>query len=321
MKVLITGAGGFVGGYVVRALREAGHGVRALDRSRRDHGPDVESCVADLAGDDPLEPAFADIDAVIHLAASMHGSLDEMTRNTLGGTRRLLEAMSRTATRRLIHASSFTVYRRDLGAATLNEQSPIHDESSLEAGDHYAQVKVRQEALVRELTARHGWDLTVLRPAVIWGRGQWGPWLVGPRIGPLQAVVAPRAAARLAYVEHVADAFVKSVETPHPGERIVNVVDDPHTTIWRWAGVVCRQRGGVRLPVCYGAGLLAAKLASALTGGAGKLPYFLRPARYAAMHRPMTWTNAALRERLGWSPRYTFDQAVARATGPVGSDR
>jgi len=169
-----------------------------------------------------------------------------------------------------------------------------------------------QERLTRDMARKHGWTLTVLRPAVIWGRGVWGEFIIGKRVGALQAVVAPSAPVRIVYVENAADAFVRAAQRTAGGELILNVIDDPQVTTWRYAKVVQRQLGGVRVPLPYAAGLFTAKLASLLPGGSRKLPYFLRPRLFEALHKPVTWSSRRPREVLGWTPRFTFDEALAR---------
>ena len=79
MKVLVTGANGFLGRHVVAALRAAGHQVRALvrpaaDVSKLGWGSDVEVFRADLRAARNLEQAFDGVDALMHLAAAVGGT-------------------------------------------------------------------------------------------------------------------------------------------------------------------------------------------------------------------------------------------------------
>ncbi len=314
MKALVTGGNGFVGSHVVAALREAGRAVRVLDRAPPVRAMDgVEQFTADLLTSDHLDKAFDGVDVMVHLASLMRGSFDEMMRVTVEGTRRLLDTMARTGCRRIVHTSSFSVYDWSRLGDEVSEDSPVLDESTAHRLGAYAASKTAQECLVRHMAREHGWGLTVLRPAVIWGRGVWGEFLVGKRIGPLQLVFAPSAMIRIVYVENAAQAFARAAERDGD-EVIVNVIDDPQATTWRYADVICRRRGGIRVPAPYGVGMLKARTASLLTGGSTRLPYFLQPQLFEALHKPVRWSNRRLREALQWTPRYTFDQAVARAT-------
>lgn len=313
MKVLVTGGCGFVGSYVTRAVRERGDAVRVLDRAGAAVPEGVELHTADLLTSDSLEQAFDGVEVLIHLAASMRGTPDEMVRNTVEGTRRVLDAMARTATRRLVLASSFSVYDWAKLGTHIDETSPVLDAQSAKPLGAYALAKTMQERLVRDAAAEHGWTLTVLRPAVIWGKGTWGDFLVGPRIGPLRLVFAPSAMIRLCYVENAADAFALAAHrTGEPRELVLNVIDDPQATTWQHARLVTQQLGGVRIPKPYGPVLAGAKVMAAITGGKG--PYFTRPLMFEALHKPVTWSNQRLRDTLQWTPRCSYPEAVKRAT-------
>jgi UDP-glucose 4-epimerase len=313
VKALVTGGNGFLGRHVVAALRAAGARVRVLDLVPRDGPSEVEQLTADLLVSRELESAFAGVDVLVHLAASMRGADDEVIRNTVEGSRRLFEAMTRTPTSRVVLASSLSVYDWSKVGDALDEEGETLDPATARAYDGYAQAKTLQERLAREFAGRHGWTLTVLRPAVLWGRGVWGEFLIGRRLGPVQMVVAPRAPIRLVYVENAADAFVRAAERSDGGERILNLIDPPEVTTWRHAGIVQRHRGGVRVPIPYALGLLAARLAARLLRSSTQLPYFLQPLRFEALHKPARCSSIRAREALGWHPRFTFAEAVARA--------
>ena len=73
MKVLVTGANGFLGRHVVRALLRRGHAVRALVRPASDvtslgWGAEVELCRGDLRTSANLHEAFEGVDVLVHLA-------------------------------------------------------------------------------------------------------------------------------------------------------------------------------------------------------------------------------------------------------------
>jgi UDP-glucose 4-epimerase len=313
VKALVTGGNGFLGRHVVTALRGAGFGVRVLDLAKREETAGVEQVTADLLTCETLEAAFADVDVLVHLAASLRGSDDEVLHNTVEGSRRLFEAMARMRTAHLVLASSLSVYDWSKVGDTLDESAAILDADTSNAYDGYARAKTLQEQLAREFAERRGWALTVLRPAVLWGRGAWGEFLVGARLGPLRAVVAPRAAIRLLYVENAADAFALAAGRRDGGERTFNLIDPPALSTWQYAGLVGRRLGGIRVPLPYGLGLGIARIAALLSGGRGSLPYFLQPRRFEALHKPVRCNAERAQRGLGWAPRFRFEEALARA--------
>lgn len=314
MKVLVTGGNGFLGEHVVAALRSVGAAVRVFNRHPRQDESGVEQLIGDLRTSRSLESAFDGVDVLVHLAASTQGKSDEMIHNTVEGTRQLLRAMARTSTRRIVLASSFSVYNWSSVGRSLSEEDETLDQVTMREYDPYARAKVLQEILTRDFAREHGFTLTVLRPAVIWGQSVWGEFLIGKRLGPIQTVVAPSAPIRLVYVENAADAFVLAAQRTSGGELVLNVIDDPQLTTWQYAKVVQRKIGGFRLPLPYPLGRNVAKFASLLLGRSPRLPYFLQPQLVEALHKPVTWSNRRLRENLGWTQRFTFDQALARTT-------
>lgn len=312
MKVLVTGAAGFLGRAVVAALLDRGHGVRAVLRSSTRveelvWSGRVEVFRADLRSHPDLSSAFDGIDALVHLAATMSGGETAMFNGTVAGTERLLEAMARTPTRRLVLASSFSVYDWSRIHDILDEQSPTA-EADLYSRDGYAVSKVWQERVSRRLSVLHGWDLTVLRPGYVWGRG--GEWVygIGIRAGPMLAVVAPRSQLPLTHVFNCADCFATVVDDQRSFDQTYNVVDGLGLSTWEYAGRYQRWRGGsaTRVPVPYRAGLVAAGAVSAAVGALARrptrLPSLFVPSRFEARFKPLRHDNNKLARQLGWAP-------------------
>src|SRR5687767_14569916 len=114
MRVLVTGATGYLGRRVVRAFLNEGDDVRIVARSSARLEPEwfegVDVVRADLCGP-PLEArAFEGVDAVVHLAAALTGDEVSQFHCTVVGTERLLGAMAGSGVRRLVLASSLSVY-------------------------------------------------------------------------------------------------------------------------------------------------------------------------------------------------------------------
>jgi UDP-glucose 4-epimerase len=307
MKVLVTGASGFLGRHVVAALRDAGHTVRALDRTGNGGFPsDVEIVRADLCEANHLEKAFDGVDALVHLAALMRGSIEEHLRVTVGGTQRLLDAMVKSPCRRIVLASSFSLYDVREANGTIDESTPTEDADVAQL-DAYAQAKVRQDRLVRRYAKEHNWELVVLRPGLIWGKDHLDLHKLGKRVGPVHLIVAPTSPLPLTHVENAAAAFARAVE--RHGSYTLNVVDGHDVTSWQYAKLA--RTAKLRVPVPYSVGRAVAKLAH-LFGGR-RTPGILQPRRFEAYFKPLRAGNDALRRELDWSPKYSFDEALKRS--------
>ena len=176
MKLLVTGAGGFLGRYVVAEAVRAGHEVCALlrpagevpDPSWMEH-PRLHIARADLRRRAGLRDLLADVDAVLHVAAAKTGDVYAQFAGTVVATENLLAAMYQAGAERLVAVSSLSVYDYRAGRlfSTIDESSPL--ESRPFERDGYTQAKLAQEKLTREYAEKRGWDFAILRPGAIFG--------------------------------------------------------------------------------------------------------------------------------------------------------
>lgn len=309
MRILVTGAGGFLGTQVVAELLERGHEVRALLRPAAGAAPAdwhgrADVVRADLRSIGEPMVLFAGVEVVVHLAAAMRGTAEAQFAGTVIGTERLLEAMQRASgPRRLVLASSCSVYDWSAARARLDEAGPI--EARPFERDGYAIAKIWQERVARRIAQRNGWTLTVLRPGFIHGSG--GPVVAGAglMLGRAFIVIGPFNTLALTEVRNCARAFADAAEKGVAGTY--NIVDDERISAWRYAGELL-QGGGAsfRIPVPYLGGIGLAHVAQAISrllyrAHGGKLPGVLIPRRYRARFRPLRFDNARAKAELGWS--------------------
>jgi dihydroflavonol-4-reductase len=183
MIVAVTGATGHVGGVLVRALRERGHGVRALvrDNGRALDGLDVERFRGDLGDPASLERAFTGADVVVHAAAHI-SLLRTDTRHVeavnVAGTAAVLAACRASGVHRLVHFSSIhALEQRPLDRA-VDEDRPLSDEHPVRGLPPYDRSKAAGERLVRE-ASRAGLDTVILNPTGMFGPFDFKPSLFG----------------------------------------------------------------------------------------------------------------------------------------------
>src|SRR5690606_39032470 len=110
MKVLVTGANGFVGSWLVRELNKQNHDVKILARKSSDlselNGTDYELCIGDVTDLDSFSLAVKNCDSVFHLAGVVGYSkaqLGLMQKVNVEGTRNLLKAIEHHPIQRLVH--------------------------------------------------------------------------------------------------------------------------------------------------------------------------------------------------------------------------
>lgn len=309
LTIVVTGATGFLGRRVVDAARARGHGVVAIHRRSppaawmADTG--IRPIRLDLAAEDDraLSVAVHRADAVIHVAAALTGDDAAMGRDTLDATRHLLDTMARNGVPRLVLASSLSVYAGAAPGQIMHEHSLL--ELRPDRRDAYTRAKLAQERLVRNSGLPEVW---LLRIGQLYGPGRTDGPHVALRRGPvtlrLDAGPIP-----VAYVDHAAEALVRAAETRPSEVEILNIVDSDLPDARRWLGVL-PDAPRWTLPVPFGLlDRVAGRVGPRLGGGPG----LLRPEVVRARLSPRVWPNRRARDRLGWAPRWSFDEAMARS--------
>jgi len=171
LRVLVTGATGFTGGHLARALAGRGESVRALvrdeSRARALAGSGVALVTGDLSDAASLDRATRDVDVVYNIAALYReAGLPAETYRAVnaGSVRTLIEAAARNGVRRVVHCSTVGVHG-DV------EHPPANEDAPLRPGDIYQRTKVEGEEIAREASARTGVEVVIARPTGIYGPG------------------------------------------------------------------------------------------------------------------------------------------------------
>jgi len=323
VKVLVTGANGFLGRHVVDALMKRKIDVRALVRpaARVENlawNSSVEIFRADLRTSRDLAAAFDGVDALIHLAAVVSGGDEAQFAGTVAGTERLLEAMATTSCKRVILCSSFSVYDYSSTRGTLDEQSPLHKLPDVYTRDGYTIAKWWQERVTRRFAEKYGWDLTVLRPGFIWGRDHGYLAALGQQVGRHHLVIGPMTRIPMTHVENCADVFALAAVNPSAAGQTLNIVDGPGERIWSYLSDYMRGTGerGWRLPLPYGLSISTVRLAFATVfRSATKVPSILIPRRLESRLKPLKFDNSKLRQTLSWTPPLDYQECLARTYG------
>ena len=227
MKAFITGATGFVGSHVARALAAAGADLRLLVRasSRTDNIDALsgERAVGDLLRPETLAPALRGCDALFHVAADYRLWMrhpEQMYRANVAGTEALLAAARQAGVRRAVVTSSVATIGFTRDGAPADEGSPV---SLADMVGHYKRSKFMAEQAA--LTAgRAGAPVVVVNPTTPIGERDIKPTPTGSIILDFLNRKFPAyvdTGLNLADVKEVARGHLLAMEKAKPGERYI----------------------------------------------------------------------------------------------------
>jgi nucleoside-diphosphate-sugar epimerase len=313
---LITGASGFIGGHLAQRLVAEGRRVRCLVRASSDLSLlaqlDVEVAVGDLTQPESLALAASGCRYVFHCGARVSdwGTVEEIARVNVQGTRNVLDACLGASVQRVIHFSTTDVYGYPGGAAI--------DETHAAAGfrNWYGQTKLAAEGEVRRVAEAHGLEAVILRPATVYGPrstdvvGEIARALLG---GHMLLVGGGRAIAGLCYVDNLIDAAVLATRLEAAPAEAFNVCDGLELT-WKQftsdlaAGLGCAPaRWSVPYWLANGLGF-SLEHAYRLLRRATRLTIAPLLSRQAVqvLGIDQDFSNRKARETLGWEPRVDY---------------
>ena len=325
MRALVTGATGFVGAAVARALLADGWQVRVLARAGSDRsnlaGLPVEVSEGNLTDAATLAPAVAQCTGLFHVAADYRlGARDpeQLYRSNVDGTRNILNAARRAGVARVVYTSSVATIGIPPGGVPGNEESPSGLSDMI---GHYKRSKYLAEEVARE-AAGYAMAVVIVNPSTPVGPGDVKPTPTGRIVLDAAAGRMPAyvdTGLNIVHVDDVAAGHLLAYRLGRSGERYILGGEDMslQQILAQISALVGRRPPSIRLP--YGVILPIAYVAEAVAAVTG------RPGRVTLegvrMSRKLMFFSSAKAEReLGYRARppiEAFADAIAwfRARG------
>ncbi len=315
MKVLVTGATGFIGSKLVPRLVAAGNEVRTLGRgaalTEELASLPVEHVRGDITDPQAVATAVAGCDVVFHLAGLVSyrkSAREYQYQVNVAGTRNVMEAALAAGVGRVIHTSSIAGMGIPAPGTTGTEEMPYNLEG---LGLNYCDSKHEGELEVLKCVER-GLPALILSPGIILGEGDTHPhhrtiflaisrgWLVG----------CPAGGVTFCDIEDVVGAHVNALTMGRPGERYV--LGSANLT-YREAGAIASSVLGCRVPTFTLPGWLIEPLGSACEAIFplfGRKPSLTRQIAWLSQHCIFFSNEKAIRElQMQVTP---FEQTVRR---------
>lgn len=310
MRVAVTGAGGFIGRYVVEHIAASGHEVIAILRSPPAAAWVENNAVtvvqADLSDQVRVREALNGCDCVIHLAADMAASTSGREK-TLTATRNLLQAMSGSEPQYLLLVSSIAVlnYSNLLPNSQITEHTDVASEG--DALGQYAEMKLAQERICYAWAENELNHLAIVRPGIVYDDYILSTAHAGLTFKGLAFVPMHDGEVPVVHAEDLASALLLAATQP-VSDEVFHIVGDALPKQNEYVEEL-KRRNILRfvLPLNWQLFALLAGIARTMTGGerSRMLPDTLRRSSFEARMTPYDFSSEKARKRLAWQPRYT----------------
>lgn len=303
MKILVTGANGFVGQATCAALRQAGHSV--LPAVRVPYGLADEVVVGNIHAQTDWRAALAGVDAVVHLAARVH-LMDDKAADPLAqyravnvaGTLQLAQQAHTAGVKRFVYISSIKVNGEERACAYTETDAPAPE-------DHYARSKWEAEQGLHQLAAATGLEVVILRPPLVYGPGVGANFLALMRAIarglplPLGAIDEQHSRRSLIFVGNLADAIACCLVHPAAAGETFLVSDDDD---------VATSELARRIGAALGRQARLISVPYRLLNMLGRITK--KSALVRRLTEPLTSDSQAIRRTLGWTPPFTLDKGL-----------
>lgn len=303
-RVLITGAGGFIGSHLVEALIERGALVTTIVRynSRNDWGmlEHVPSCVkkglnvisGDITDSGIVKKAVKNCDIIFHLAALIgipysYIAPESYVNTNIKGTLNIMQASREEGVEKIIHTSTSEVY----GTA---KYVPIDENHPLQGQSPYSATKIGADMLAHSYFLSFNTPVAIIRPFNTFGPRQSAraviPTIISQALSGEKIQLGSLKPVRdLTYVKDTVNGFVKVAESDNSTGQIINIGNGKGITIGELAKKILDLMDCSRSVICADEGRI-------------------RPEKSEVMQ--LICDNSKAKKLLAWSPHYSLDEGL-----------
>jgi UDP-glucose 4-epimerase len=307
MKILVTGANGFVGSQLSEALAKSGHEVRNTARSLAPNiSPTGALITCDLESTDNLDHLTTGCDAIVHLAGRAHVMSDNPATSeslyvsaNVDVTRKLAQSAARTGVKRMILMSSVKVNGE---STTIN--TPFTAQDIPNPQDPYGRSKTQAEQALWEITSTSDLEGVVIRPPLVYGPGVRANFasligIVGRGLPlPLGSIQNKRSFVSL---DNLVDLISTTVQSPNAAGNTFLVSDGHDLSTPELVRSIASALDQSPKLFPFPSALL--KLAATASGKRGA---------YDRLCGSLTVDIALTKQKLSWTPPFTVQDSMQR---------
>jgi nucleoside-diphosphate-sugar epimerase len=306
MRILVTGANGYIGKALCATLLENGYVVRGAFRSpdRFSAHRDRMECVSvgEIGPSTDWGEALSGVDKIVHLAARVHimhdralSPLEEYRKVNRDGTLRLAEAAIRAGVSRLVYLSTVKVH----GEKT--DRRPFIESQSPDPQDPYALSKWESEKVLKEIAGNTGFEV-ILRPPLVYGPGVGANFLRLLRFVdrglpiPLGRVKNQRS---MVYLGNVIDAIGTCLNHPKAGGETFLVSDGQDRSTPDIIRIIASSLA--KRPKLWSWPPICLRTIGAISGRKDEIDRLMDS---------LMVDSGKIRKTLGWKPPFTAEEGV-----------
>ncbi|MFW9830867.1 MAG: NAD-dependent epimerase/dehydratase family protein [Candidatus Thorarchaeota archaeon] len=316
MKILVTGATGFIGKKLVSSLLQKGHEVTALVRKTSDVRGlprNLRLIEGDMLDAPSLDAAITGNDVVIHLAAYFDfypKDVDLLYRVNVEGTRSLIEASVKQGIRRFIYISTTEV----IGPV---KNPPGTEETELRPQFDYSKSKKKAETILQAASEESDLEYVILRPTGIMGEGDlYTAFEAIEAVNERQIPMLPGDGKKhlmYTYVDDAVRGIVLAVDAKAAANQVIILCPDAPMSyndlfdfLGQTLGVEPPRRKVPTLLAKIGVGILSPFKNRA------KTTFLWHMKTTQSMDEERWFSNAKAKKVLGWTPQLTMQEGLIR---------